>query len=407
MSSRFYIEDAAKAGDGAKVIVHGWVYNKRSSGKIKFLQMRDGTGILQGVLVKGECEDQSFEDFEKLTQESSIIVTGSLRKNPRSGGFEMGVEKIQIHQIAEPFPISLKEHGVEFLMENRHLWVRSAKQHAALRIRWEIIKSIREFFDSQGFVLFDAPILTPSACEGTSTLFSTPYFDTKAYLTQSGQLYGEVGAMAFGKVYVFGPTFRAEKSKTRKHLTEFWMVEPEVAWNNLADNMELAEQFVSHIVQSVLKNRQAELKTLERDLTKLEKIKAPFPRITYDDAIKVLEKRGVGVPWGEDFGAPQETALGEEFGGMPVFIHRFPKQIKAFYFKRDPQDARLALGCDLIAPDGYGKSSAVASAKKTRKFCSSALKSTSCHLQIISGMSICGATGQFHTRDLALASNVR
>lgn len=352
---RFYIENASKF-DGQTVTVKGWVYGKRSSGKIKFLQMRDGTGVMQGVLVKGECEDQSFEDFDKLTQESSLVVTGTLRKEPRSpGGYEMGVKSLQIHQIAEPYPISPKEHGVEFLMENRHLWVRSSKQHAALKVRWEIIRAIREFFDGLGFVLFDAPILTPSSCEGTSTLFETPYFDHKAYLTQSGQLYGEVGAMAFGKIYVFGPTFRAEKSKTRKHLTEFWMVEPEVAWNDLNDNMELAEQFVQHVARTVLERRAPELKILERDPAKLEKIRAPFPRIRYDEALKVLEKRGVGVPWGEDFGAPQETALGEEFGGMPVFVHRFPAQIKAFYFKKDPEDARYALGCDLIAPDGYGE----------------------------------------------------
>lgn len=355
-TKRFYIEEAAQYGDGAEVTLKGWVYNKRSSGKIKFLILRDGTGLIQGVLVKGECEDSSFDTFEKLTQESSVTVTGRLRKEPRSpGGFELGIKTIQIQSIAEPYPISLKEHGVEFLMENRHLWLRSPRQAAAIRVRAEIIKAIREFFDSQGFVLFDAPILTPSACEGTSTLFSTPYFEQKAYLTQSGQLYGEVGAMAFGKVYVFGPTFRAEKSKTRKHLTEFWMVEPEVAWNNLDDNMELAEKFIEFIVQKVLERRRSELKTLERDISKLEKIRAPFPRIHYNEAIKILEEKGVGVPWGEDFGAPQETALGEMFEGKPVFIHRFPHQIKAFYFKRDAEDTKMALGCDLIAPDGYGE----------------------------------------------------
>ena len=357
--NRFYIEhglELLKKDPNPTVTVHGWVYHKRSSGKIKFLVLRDGTGLIQGVLFKGECSEKAFEDFEKLTQESAVKVTGKLRAEPRSpGGVEMGVNSIEVVHIAEPYPISPKEHGVEFLMENRHLWVRSSKQHAALRVRWEIIKSIREFFDNNGFVLFDAPILTPSACEGTSTLFSTPYFDQKAYLTQSGQLYGEVGAMAFGKTYVFGPTFRAEKSKTRKHLTEFWMVEPEVAFNDLNDNMELAETFIQYIVQNVLERRQAELKILERDLSKLEKIKAPFPRVTYDEAIKILNEKGVGVPWGEDFGAPQETAIGEAFDGMPVFIHRFPAQIKAFYFKKDPNDSRLALGCDLIAPDGYGE----------------------------------------------------
>lgn len=358
MSSRFYIDQAANFFKNGQISVEvkGWVFNKRSSGKIKFLVIRDGTGFLQAVLVKGECDDQSFEDFERLTQESSVIVQGELRQDPRKAGvFELGVKKLQIHSIAEPYPISPKEHGVEFLMQNRHLWIRSTRQFAALRIRSEIIRAIRQFFDDQGFVLFDAPILTPSACEGTSTLFSTPYFDQKAYLTQSGQLYGEVGAMAFGKIYVFGPTFRAEKSKTRKHLTEFWMVEPEVAWNDLNDNMQLAESFVQYIVEQVLKNRAPELKLLERDVAQLEKIKAPFPRISYDEAIQILEKHGVGVPWGEDFGAPQETAIGEEFKGMPVFIHRFPEQIKAFYFKRDPLDARVALGCDLIAPNGYGE----------------------------------------------------
>jgi asparaginyl-tRNA synthetase len=325
--------------------------------------MRDGTGLMQGILFKGECSESAFEEFEKLTQESSVEVTGKLRKEPRSpGGYEMGIQDIKVLQIAEPYPISLKDHGVEFLMENRHLWIRSSKQWAALRVRAEIIRSIAEFFDKQGFIRFDAPILTPSSCEGTSTLFQTPYFDEKAYLTQSGQLYGEVGAMAFGKVYVFGPTFRAEKSKTRKHLTEFWMVEPEVAFNNLEDNMKLGEAFIEHIVQSVLANRAPELKTLERDLSKLELIKGPFPQISYDDALKVLEKRGVGIPWGEDFGAPHETALGEEFT-KPVFVHHMPSQIKAFYFKQSDTvggpgvtgTGRYALGCDLIAPDGYGE----------------------------------------------------
>ena len=357
-TERFYIEDAAKVfAKGVKdVTVKGWVHNKRSSGKIKFMVVRDGTGFMQGVLVKGECDDQSFEDFEKLTQETSLVVEGTLRQNPRNpASFELGVKSIKIHQIAENYPISPKDHGIEFLMENRHLWVRSTKQHATLRIRAEIIKSIREFYDDRGFVLFDAPILTPSSCEGTSTLFKTPYFDTQAFLTQSGQLYGEVGAMAFGKVYVFGPTFRAEKSKTRKHLTEFWMVEPEVAWNDLDDNMKLGEEFVEYVVQSVVTRRAAELKVLERDLTKLAKVKAPFPRVSYDEALKILEKRGVGIPWGEDFGAPQETALGEEFDGMPVWMHRMPAQIKAFYFKHDATNPKLALGCDLIAPDGYGE----------------------------------------------------
>lgn len=359
---RFYIENASKF-DGQTVTVKGWVYHKRSSGKIKFLVLRDGTGLIQGVLFKGECSEEAFQEFERLTQESSVEVIGRLRKEPRSpGGYELGVQSIRVVQVAEPYPISPKDHGVEFLMENRHLWVRSSRQWAALRVRSEIMKSIHEFFDKQGFIRFDSPILTPSACEGTSTLFSTEYFEQEAYLTQSGQLYAEVGAMAFGKVYTFGPTFRAEKSKTRKHLTEFWMVEPEVAFADLNDNMDLGEKFVEHIVQSVLANRAPELQTLERDLKKLESIKGPFPRVSYDEAVRVLEKRGVGIPWGEDFGAPHETALGEEFG-KPVFVHHMPSQIKAFYFKQSDTvggpgvegTGKYALGCDLIAPDGYGE----------------------------------------------------
>ena len=362
MSSRFYIENAGQF-DGQVVTVRGWVYHKRSSGKIKFLVLRDGTGMMQGVLFKGECAAEAFDDFERLTQESSVEVTGRLRKEPRSpGGFELGVQSLKVIQVAESYPISPKEHGVEFLMEHRHLWVRSAKQWAALRIRSEIMKSIHDFYEKEGFIRFDAPILTPSACEGTSTLFSTQYFDEKAYLTQSGQLYAEVGAMAFGKVYVFGPTFRAEKSKTRKHLTEFWMVEPEVAFADLNDNMDLGERFIEHIVQSVLANRARELEILERDLGKLESIRGPFPRISYDEALQVLEKKGVSIPWGEDFGAPHETALGEVFG-KPVFVHHMPSQIKAFYFKQSDTvggpategTGKYALGCDLIAPDGYGE----------------------------------------------------
>lgn len=356
------IESASKHV-GQEVCLRGWVYQKRSSGKIKFLMLRDGSGLMQCVFFKGECTDQAFDDFEKLTQESSVEVTGTLRENHRQPGvFELGAKTLKTYQIADTYPISPKEHGVEFLMDHRHLWIRSQKQWAALRVRAEIIRSVCEFFDQNGFVRFDAPILTPSSCEGTSTLFSTPYFDEKAYLTQSGQLYGEVGAMAFGKIYVFGPTFRAEKSKTRKHLTEFWMVEPEVAFANLDENMTLGEQFIEHIVQSVLSRRAPELKILERDLTKLESIKGPFPRISYDEAIKVLEKRGVGIPWGEDFGAPHETALGEEFG-KPVFVHHMPAQIKAFYFKQcdsiggpaSTTTGKYAMGCDLIAPDGYGE----------------------------------------------------
>ncbi len=360
--SSFYISDAGKH-EGQTVTVQGWVYNKRSSGKIKFLVLRDGTGLMQGILFKGECDEAAFVGADQVTQESAVEVTGVVRKEPRSpGGYELGIRTLKIISVAEPYPISPKEHGVEFLMENRHLWVRSQKQWAALRVRSEIIRNIHDFFLKDGFVHFDAPILTPSACEGTSTLFSTNYFDEKAYLTQSGQLYGEVGAMAFGKIYVFGPTFRAEKSKTRKHLTEFWMVEPEVAFADLEDNMVLGERFMEYVVQTTLSRCASELKTLERDLTKLESIKGPFPRLAYDDALKVLEKRGVAIPWGEDLGAPHETALGEEFG-KPVFLHHMPAQIKAFYFKQSDSvggpgvtgTGKYALGCDLIAPDGYGE----------------------------------------------------
>lgn len=348
---------------GQDVTLFGWVYQKRSSGKIKFLILRDGSGLLQCVYFKGECSEKAFEDFEKLTQESSVKVTGTVRANPRQPGvYELGAKDLEILSIADAYPISPKDHGVEFLMENRHLWIRSQRQWAALRVRAEIMRAICEFFDKRGFIRFDAPVLTPSACEGTSTLFETEYFEEKAYLTQSGQLYGEVGAMAFGNIYVFGPTFRAEKSKTRKHLTEFWMVEPEMAFCDLNENMEVGEKFIEHIVQSVLANRAPELKILERDLSKLEAIKGPFPRISYDEALKILEKRGVAIPWGEDFGAPHETALGEEFG-KPVFVHHMPAQIKAFYFKQCDEiggpastaNGKYALGCDLIAPDGYGE----------------------------------------------------
>jgi asparaginyl-tRNA synthetase len=360
-SNHFYIENASQY-EGQTVKVRGWVYHKRSSGKVKFLVLRDGSGLMQAVLFGGVTDAESMERYELLTQESSLEVVGQLRKEPRSpGGYEMAVQTVHVLQVAESYPISPKEHGVEFLMDHRHLWLRSSRQWAALRIRSEIMKSIHEFFEKKGFIRFDAPILTPSACEGTSTLFGTQYFDEKAYLTQSGQLYGEVGAMAFGRVYVFGPTFRAEKSKTRKHLTEFWMVEPEVAFADLNENMELGEQFIEWIVQSVLASRSAELKILERDVKQLEAIRGPFPRISYDEAVRILEKKGIGIAWGDDFGAPHEAALGEEFG-KPVFVHHMPAEIKAFYFKQSDSvggpavdQGRYALGCDLIAPYGYGE----------------------------------------------------
>ena len=360
--NRFFIENASRY-DGQIVRIQGWVYHKRSSGKIKFLMIRDGTGIMQGILLKGECGDQALLDFERLTQESSIEITGKIRKEPRSpGGFEVGVQTLRVVQLAETYPITPKEHGVEFLMAHRHLWVRSTRQWAALRVRSTVMHSLSHFFEENGFIRFDSPILTPSACEGTSTLFSTQYFDERAYLTQSGQLYGEVGAMAFGKIYVFGPTFRDEKSKTRKHLTEFWMVEPEVAYADLEDTMVLGERLIEYLVQTVLSQRSAELEILQRDLRKLEAIRAPFPRISYDEGLKILVKRGVGILWGEDLGAPHESALGDEFG-KPVFLHHMQSQIKSFYFKQVDSiggpgvmgTGKYALGCDLIAPDGYGE----------------------------------------------------
>jgi asparaginyl-tRNA synthetase len=353
--SRIYIEGLA-ALDGQTVTLQGWLYNKRSSGKIKFPVMRDGTGYLQGVMVKGSVSDEVFARFDELTQESAFAMTGKIRKEPRApGGVEMDVADLRVISIAKEYPITPKEHGIEFLMDRRHLWLRSSKQHAILRIRHEVIKAIREFFDSRGFILMDAPIFTPAACEGTSTLFETEYFDLgKAYLTQSGQLYGEAGAMAFGKVYVFGPTFRAEKSKTRRHLTEFWMVEPEVAFNDLNDNMDLAEEFLEHIVQTVLKNRAPELKTLERDITKLEVVRRPFPRISYDQAVEILKKKGIAFEWGNDLGGADETSVSEEFD-RPVMVHRYPSEVKAFYMKRDPENPRVALAVDVLAPEGYGE----------------------------------------------------
>lgn len=341
---------------GETITLRGWLYNKRSSGKIRFIVMRDGSGLVQGVVVKAAVPEDVFGRFDQLTQESSFSMTGKVRQEQRApGGFELDVTDMQIIQIAHEYPITPKEHGIDFLMDRRHLWLRSSRQHAILRIRHEVIRSIREFFDSRGFVLMDAPIFTPAACEGTSTLFETNYFDLgKAYLTQSGQLYGEAGAMAFGKVYVFGPTFRAEKSKTRRHLTEFWMVEPEVAFNDLDDNMDLAEEFLEHIVQTVLKNRAAELKILERDTSKLEKVRRPFPRISYDEAVDILHKKGLPFEWGNDLGGTDETVVSEQFD-RPVMVHRYPSEVKAFYMKRDPLNPKVALAVDVLAPEGYGE----------------------------------------------------
>ena len=353
--NRTYIENLSDHVD-KEVTLRGWLYNKRSSGKVRFLVMRDGTGLVQGVVVKAAVSDDVFGTFDELTQESSLAMTGTVRKEDRApGGYEINVTGLEVLQIAKEYPITPKEHGIEYLMDRRHLWLRSNRQHAILRVRHQIIKSIREFFDSRGFLLLDAPIFTPAACEGTSTLFETDYFDLgKAYLTQSGQLYGESGAMAFGKVYVFGPTFRAEKSKTRRHLTEFWMVEPEVAFNDLNDNMDLAEEFLEHIVQSVLKNRMPELKTLERNVQFLENVRRPLPRITYDEAVDILKKKGIAFEWGNDLGGTDETVVSEQFD-RPVMVHRYPAVVKAFYMKRDPQRHDLALAVDVLAPEGYGE----------------------------------------------------
>jgi asparaginyl-tRNA synthetase len=354
--ARVYIEHL-KNHVGQEVQLHGWLYNKRSSGKIRFLLLRDGTGVVQCVLVKGQVPEAAFEQFDKLTQESSFAVLGKVRKEDRApGGFEIEVLDIPVvYQVAQEYPITPKEHGVEFLADRRHLWLRSARQHAILRVRHRIIKSIRDYYDGNGFTLVDSPILTPAACEGTSTLFETDYFDLgKAYLTQSGQLYAEASAMALGKVYTFGPTFRAEKSKTRRHLTEFWMVEPEVAFNDLNDDMDLAEDFLEYIVRSVLTHCPEELKVLERDTTKLQSVKKPFPRISYTEAVEILHKKGVAFEWGNDFGGTDETVISEQFD-RPVMVHRYPSAIKAFYMKRDPEDPKVALAVDVLAPEGYGE----------------------------------------------------
>jgi asparaginyl-tRNA synthetase len=353
--ARVYIEELGRHV-GEEVKLPGWLYNKRSSGKIRFLLLRDGTGIVQGVMVKGSVPDEIFAKFDELTQESSFSMTGNVRKDERApGGYEVEISGLSILSIAKEYPITPKEHGVEFLADRRHLWLRSSRQHAIMRVRHRIIKAIRDFYDNRGFVLVDSPILTPAACEGTTTLFETEYFDLgKAYLTQSGQLYAEAGAMAFGKVYCFGPTFRAEKSKTRRHLTEFWMVEPEVAFSDLNDNMELAEEFLEYIVQTVLNDCAGELKVLERNTAMLQNVKKPLPRISYDEAVEILHRKGVAFEWGNDFGGTDETIISKQFD-RPVMVHRYPSQVKAFYMKRDPDNPKVALAVDVLAPEGYGE----------------------------------------------------
>jgi asparaginyl-tRNA synthetase len=349
-----YVRNIAQC-EGQEVELRGWLYSKRSSGQLHFLQVRDGTGTIQCVVFKGEVSAEIFALGHTVTQESSVIVKGIVRADTRSAiGFELGVTHLEIAQQAHDYPITPKEHGVAFLLDHRHLWLRSARQHALLRIRSEVIKTCRDYFDDHGFTLLDAPIFTPAACEGTSTLFPVEYFDETVYLTQSGQLYMEAGAMAFGKVYCCGPTFRAEKSKTRRHLTEFWMIEPEVAYCDLNDDMDLAEDFLESVVQRVLTHRQVELKALERDTTKLAQVKKPFPRISYGEAIERLQAKGVDIQWGDDFGGDDETLLSQQFD-RPVIVHRYPTESKAFYMKTDPNDAKVALCMDVLAPEGYGE----------------------------------------------------
>jgi asparaginyl-tRNA synthetase len=350
--------------EGQSVTIKGWLYNLRESGKLLFPIFRDGSGLVQGVVPKNAVPPEVFEAIKGLTQESSVIVEGKVRADKRAaGGFELDVTNIQVLQKVsdtDPYPISPKEHGIDFLMEHRHLWLRSPRQSAILRVRSTIEKAMHDFFDDRGFIRTDPPILTPAACEGTSTLFPVDYFDDQAFLTQSGQLYIEATAMALGKVYSFGPTFRAEKSKTRRHLTEFWMVEPEVAFAGLDDIMALAEDFISFIVQRVLEKRRPELVTLERDIARLENIKAPFPRITYDEAVQMLQEGHAKgeienkFEWGGDFGSPDETYISSKFD-RPVMIHRYPAVVKAFYMEPDPNRPEVALCCDVLAPEGYGE----------------------------------------------------
>ncbi len=341
--------------EGQEVVLRGWLYNKRSSGKLHFLQLRDGSGVVQCVVFKGDVEAELFERCNHLPQESSLVVRGQVRREARSPiGYEVGVLDLEVVQEAEPYPITPKEHGVSFLLDHRHLWLRSMRPGAILKIRSEICKACRDFMEERDFVLVDAPIFTPAACEGTSTLFETAYFDDTAYLTQSGQLYMEAAAMALGKVYCFGPTFRAEKSKTRRHLTEFWMIEPEMAYCDLEGAMALAEDMVLYVIDRVLDRRCEELKLLDRDTAKLEQVSRPFPRMTYDGAVERLAALGSDIAWGSDLGGDDETVLASELES-PVFVHRYPSAVKAFYMKEDAQDRRLALCMDLLAPEGYGE----------------------------------------------------
>ncbi|MGD2206727.1 MAG: asparagine--tRNA ligase [Anaerolineae bacterium] len=371
MAEHVYIEHIADHVD-KEITIKGWLYAKTGKGKLQFLQVRDGTGIVQCVVFKKNVSPEVFEDARGLTQESSLIVTGKVRADDRApgipGGLEIGVTDLHVVQlVTDEYPITPKEHGVDFLMQNRHLWLRSSRQWAALRVRATVIKAVRDWLDGHGFILMDTPILTSAACEGTTTLFETDYHGTPAYLSQSGQLYNEAAIMAFGRVYCFGPTFRAEKSKTRRHIQEFWMVEPEAAYVDMWDNMEIQEQFVSYIVQTALQERRAELEWLGRDLGRLERIEPPFPRITYDEAVEMINKAaeaGEPVPpdydpvpaieWGGDFGAPHETYVAEQFD-KPVFVHHYPTEAKAFYMAQEPDRPETCRSSDLLASEGYGE----------------------------------------------------
>ncbi|MGD8978706.1 MAG: asparagine--tRNA ligase [candidate division WOR-3 bacterium] len=349
-----YIEDIGKHA-GMDITIKGWLYNKRSSGKIRFMLVRDGTGVVQAVIVKDEVDEKTFEAADRITQESSIILKGQVRKDKRApGGYEIVVKEIQVLQTTQEYPITPKEHSIEYLMPLRHLWLRSRMQNAILRIRHEFIKACRDFLDDNGFINADTPILTPASVEGTTTLFPVDYYGDTVYLAQSGQLYNEATITALGKVYCFGPTFRAEKSKTRRHLTEFWMLEPEVAFLDLDGVMELAEDMIVFVVERIIKKRKNELETLQRDIKKLENIKKPFPRITYKEAVGIIQKKYKDFEHGDDFGAPHETVISESYD-KPVFVHHYPAGIKAFYMKRDPADETLSLSVDMIGPEGIGE----------------------------------------------------
>ncbi len=348
------VRDAARH-EGRQVELRGWLHNKRSSGKVQFLLVRDGSGLMQCVLGRNDVAAASWQAAEELTQESAVSLRGVLREDRRApGGYELGARELEILQRAEPYPITPKEHGVEFLMDRRHLWLRSPRQQSILRVRAEVIRCFRDFMDGEGFLLVDAPILTPSACEGTTTLFETRYFEESAYLTQSGQLYNEAAAMALGRVYCFGPTFRAEKSKTRRHLIEFWMMEPEWAFATLEDVIGLEERLLAATAGRVLDRCREELKGCERDTAPLERIRAPFPRIHYDDAVRKLNELGQPFEWGNDFGGPDETLLASQHD-QPLFVTHFPTAVKAFYMEADPGDERHCLSVDCLAPEGYGE----------------------------------------------------